>query len=164
MIREVPTREWGSFLEQFDREHRAWLATVHDVDARGTVTRSALIPLKSVAASADAVKLEFLGEARSVCVHSPTTLRIQEADIGLVQALEIETSRGQFMRLAFRATALPEQLDGLAPGELTADPFLAACHGAASLATNSSGPTNCHARMAGSLQRCHSGADREDAT
>jgi hypothetical protein len=119
MIRELPTSEWGSFLERFGREHRAWLATVHVVDARGTVTRSSSIPLKSLAASADAVKLEFLGEARAVCVHSPRTLRIQEADIG--QALEIETAQGKFMRLAFRTTTRPEELDGLAAGELMTD-------------------------------------------
>jgi hypothetical protein len=121
MIREVPASEWGSFLEHFGGEHRAWLATVHVVDAQGIVTRSSLIPLKSLAASADAVKLEFLDEARAVCVHSPCTLRIQEADIGLVQALEIETAHGQFMRLAFRATARAEELDGLAAGELMTD-------------------------------------------
>jgi hypothetical protein len=121
MIREVPIREWGSFLEPFGCEHRGWLATVHVVDARGTVTRSSSIPLKAVAVSADTVKLEFLGEGRAVSIHSPRTVRIQEAAIGLVQALEIETSHGQFMRLAFRATARPEELDGLAAGELTTD-------------------------------------------
>ena len=66
MIRDVPAGEWGTFLEEFGLEHRAWLATVHVVDARGTVTRSAQIPLKSAAASADAVTLEFIGEAHSV--------------------------------------------------------------------------------------------------
>ena len=50
-------------------------------------------------------------------------MRIQETDIGRVQALEIDGSEGQFIRLAFRATALPEQLDGLAPGELIVDPI-----------------------------------------
>ena len=83
MIREVPAREWGPFLERFGREHRAWLATVHVVDARGTVTRSAHIPLKSAAASADAVTLEFLGEAHSLSAHSPCALRIQQTDIGV---------------------------------------------------------------------------------
>jgi hypothetical protein len=119
MIRDVPAGEWGSFLEPFGLEHRAWLATVHVVDARGTVTRSARIPLKSAAASADAVTLEFIGDAHSLSAHRPCALRIQETDIGLVQALEIDGSDGQFIRLAFRATALPEQLDGLAPEELT---------------------------------------------
>ena len=123
MIREVPTGEWGPFLVQFGREHRAWLATVHVVDAQGTVTRSTQIPLKSAAASADTVRLEFLCEPPSLCVLSPGAVRIQETDIGRVQALEIDGSEGQFIRLAFRATALPEQLDGLAPGELIADPM-----------------------------------------
>ena len=122
MTRDVPTGEWGPFLEEFGRVHRAWLATVHVVDARGTVTSSAEIPLKSAAASADGVTLEFLREAHSLCARSPCALRVQQTDIGEVQALELEASDGQFMRLAFRATALPEQLDGLAPGELTCRP------------------------------------------
>jgi hypothetical protein len=33
-------------------------------------------------------------------------------------ALEVDTAEGAFIRLAFRATALPEQLDGIAPGEM----------------------------------------------
>jgi hypothetical protein len=127
MIRDVPAGEWGSFLEEFGLGHRAWLATVHVVDARGTVTRSAQIPLKSSAASADAVTLEFIGEAHSFSAHAPCALRIQETDIGAVQALEIDGPDGQFIRLAFRATATPEQLDGLAPGELTADRIPAVC-------------------------------------
>lgn len=115
MIQEVPTGEWGAFLERFGREHRAWLATIHVVDARGTVARSAPIALKSAAASADTATLEFLGDARSVCVHRPSNLRIQLTNIGVDQALEFDVPDGQFIRLAFRSTALPEQLDGLAP-------------------------------------------------
>ena len=139
MIREVPTGEWGPFLGRFGREHRAWLATVHVVDAQSTVHRSAAIPMKSANASIDVVKLEFLGDTELLCVRRPCALRVQQTD-GLVHALEIETALGQFIRLAFRATALPEQLDGLAPGELTADPLLAACRTTAAPATNSSGP------------------------
>jgi hypothetical protein len=120
MIREVPTREWGALLDRFGRTHRAWLATVHVVDVRGTVTRSAPIPLKSAAASADSVTLEFIGETPSVRVHRPGALRIQQTEIGAEQALELDVPDG-FIRLAFRATALPDQLDGLAPGELTGD-------------------------------------------
>jgi hypothetical protein len=119
MIRDVPIGEWGSFVERFGREHHAWLATVHAIDARGTVTRSAQKPLKSATASAGAMTLEFIGDAHSLSAHHPCALRIQETDIGLVQALEIDGPEGQFIRLAFRATAMPEQLDGLAPGELT---------------------------------------------
>ena len=42
MIREAPTREWGSFLEHCGREHRAWLATVHVLDARRGVNSCVL--------------------------------------------------------------------------------------------------------------------------
>ena len=137
MMQEVPAGEWERFLERFGREHRAWLATVHVVDARGTVTRCAQIPLKSAAASADAVTLEFLHEPHSLHAHNPSALRIQQTDIGLVQALEIDGSDGQLIRLAFRATAMPEQLDGLAPGELTADRIPAARNATAVPATHS---------------------------
>ena len=136
MIQEVPAAEWRPFLERFSREHRAWLATVHVVDARGrTVTRSAQIPLESAAASADGLRLE-LRDAHALCVHNPRTLRIQRTGIGLVRALEIDGPDGRLIRLAFRATAAPEQLDGLAPGELPADPIPAACEAAASPATH----------------------------
>ena len=121
MIREVPRGEWRSSLERFGREHRAWLTTLHVIDTRGTVNHVAQIPLKSATASTDAVQFEFLDEAHSFCARSPCAVRIQQTGIGLVQALEIDTRDGRFIRLAFRATALPEQLDGLAPGELPAD-------------------------------------------
>ena len=118
MIRELPAGDWERFLERLGREHRAWLATVHVVDAQSAVQRLAAVPIKSANASADAMKLEFLGNTLPLCFHRPCALRIQQTDVGLVQALEIETAQGQFMRLAFRATSMPEQLDGLAPGEL----------------------------------------------
>jgi len=65
-------------------------------------------------------------------------MRIQETDIGLAQALEIDGLDDQFIRLAFRATAMPEQLDGLAPGELISTPIPAECNATAAPATQSS--------------------------
>jgi hypothetical protein len=118
VIQEVPAGEWCPFLEGFGRAHRAWLATIHVVDTGGAVTRWTQVGLKSAAYVVDAVLFEFLDEGHSVCVHRPSALRIQQTDIGAVQALEIDTLDGQFIRLAFRATALPEQLDGLAPDEV----------------------------------------------
>jgi hypothetical protein len=141
LIQDAPTGEWDRFLEQFGREHRAWLTTVHVVDARGgAVTRSPQIPLKSAAASANAVSLEFLREPHSICARHPCAVRIQQTESGLVHALEIDGSDGQLIRLAFRATAMPEQLDGLAPGELSIDPSPAADSPTPAPATNSRGP------------------------
>ena len=116
MIKEVPAGEWCPFLEGFGREHRAWLATVHVVDTVGAVTRWTQVRLKSATHVVDAALIEFLPEGPSLCARRPCALRIQQAD-GAVQAVEIDTLDGQFFRVSFRATALPEQLDGLAPGE-----------------------------------------------
>ena len=119
MTRQVTAGEWPAVLDRFGREHRAWLATIHIVDGRGTVSRFDRRRVKSATALDDAVRLEFLDARQSVCVRRPCGLRIQEIEPGLTQALEIDTVDGQLIRVAFRATARPEQLDGVAPGELT---------------------------------------------
>ena len=84
----------------------------------GRLTRWTEVRLKSATHVVDAALIEFLDEGPSLCARRPCALRIQQTDIAAVQALEIETLEGQFIRLAFRATALPEQLDGLAPSEV----------------------------------------------
>ena len=119
VIQEVPAGEWRPFLEGFSRAHRAWLVTIHVVDRGGALTRWTQVRLKSATHVVDAALFEFLDEGQLFCARRPCALRIQQTEIGLVRALEIETLEGQFIRLAFRATALPEQLDGLAPGELS---------------------------------------------
>jgi hypothetical protein len=54
----------------------------------------------------------------------PVTIRVQQTDDGLVCALEIEAVDDVFVRVAFRATARLDELDGLAPGELDAVPVV----------------------------------------
>ena len=82
--------------------------------------------------------LEFLCEPQSPAYTVPAPCASRRQISGVVQALEIDAPDGQFIRLAFRATALPEQLDGLAPGELTADPIPAECSATAVPATHPS--------------------------
>ena len=120
MTRQVASGEWPAVLDRFGREHRAWLATIHIVDGRGTVSRLEQCPVKSATAMTDAVRLDFLDQRLSVCARRPCALRLQEIEPGLTQAMEIDTADGQLIRVAFRATARPEQLDGVAPGELPA--------------------------------------------
>jgi hypothetical protein len=90
VIQEVPVGEWCPVLEGFGREHRAWLGTVHVVDTLGAVTRWTQVRLKSATYVGDAVLFEFLAGRESLCARCPCALRIQLADIGAVQALEIE--------------------------------------------------------------------------
>jgi hypothetical protein len=116
--------EWQIFLERFARRHRGWLATVYGVEGETPVTRAASVSLESLALERrDAdylVRLTFANHV-SLCAPRARALRVQQTDEGAERALEVETADDGFIRLAFRATAMPDQLDGLAPGEITDD-------------------------------------------
>ena len=118
MIRELPIGAWPSFLQQFGREHRAWLMTIHILDRQHGVARFTEMPLQSATLAGDAIRFDFLDHEYGVCARHPVAARTQETTTGAVVALEIETLSGRFIRLAFRATGQPELLDGVAPGEL----------------------------------------------
>jgi hypothetical protein len=120
-MREIPVRDWSSTLERFSREHRAWLATVHRVRADAPIARVPLAPLDEAAweRARDCVRIAFL-DGEALHVRRPRLLRVEHTDAGAEQALEIDTAEGELVRLAFRATALPEEVDGLAPGEVAA--------------------------------------------
>ena len=121
-VRDVPRSEWRSFLQAFSRAHRAWICTIHRLVGKGTVTHIPWVALKSVTLEGGLsdlfVECTFINGI-SLCAARPCVLRVQ-SDNGAERALEIETADGGFMRLAFRATVLPDQLDGVAPGELIA--------------------------------------------
>jgi hypothetical protein len=122
-IREIPCAEWPAFLERFGRDRRAWLATIHGIERGMPVTRVPSVAIKNVTLErhgADQfVRLTF-GNGVSLCAARPCTVRLQQTVDGLPCALEIEAVDSVLVRVAFRATARPEQLDGIAPGELTA--------------------------------------------
>lgn len=122
-VRDVPQSEWRSFLEQFGRQHRAWIGSLHGIVAGAPITRIPSVALKSVtletAASGPTVRITFVNGV-SLCAVRPCLVRVQ-TDNSAERALEVDTADGGFIRLAFRATALPGELDGVAPGELMAD-------------------------------------------
>jgi hypothetical protein len=119
----VPAVEWRSFLERFSRRHRGWLATVHGVERGVPVTRVRSAALESVTLEGRSpdhiVRLTF-ARGVSLCAPRPRGIGVQRTAEGAEAALEVETADDAFIRLAFRATALPEQLDGLAPAETSA--------------------------------------------
>ena len=123
-VRDVPRSEWSSFLERFTRDHRAWRATIHGIERGVPITRVPSEPLKSVTLETDVpdliVRLTFVNGV-SLCAPRPCAVRVQESTDAVEYALEVDTADGGFIRLAFRATALPEQLDGIAPGEVADD-------------------------------------------
>jgi hypothetical protein len=108
-------------LDRFSRAHRAWLATVHGVEQGMPVTSISSTAIKSVALEPqgpDHILRLIFANGISLCAPRPSAVRVQEANDGAEWALEVDTAEGAFMRIAFRATALPEQLDGIAPGEV----------------------------------------------
>jgi hypothetical protein len=122
-IQNIPHAEWPAFLERFSREHRAWLATIHGIERGMPITRVPSVAIKKVTlerhVSEEIVRLTFRNGI-SLRVLRPSAVRVQQADGGLTSALEIEALDGVLVRVAFRATARLDQLDGVAPGELTA--------------------------------------------
>jgi hypothetical protein len=119
-LHHVPREEWRECLERFSRAHRAWLATVHRVAAEGTVGTVRLVALDSLTieerATRTVVELRFL-DGRTLRVDGPRTMLVQATDAGAERALEIEAAGGVLLRLAFRAAAVPHEVDGLAPNE-----------------------------------------------
>ena len=120
----VPAVEWCGFLERFSRRHRGWLGTVHGVEEDLPVTRMASERLESVSLEQSGfdhlVRLTF-ANGISLCAPQARAVRVQRRDEGAEAALEVDTAAGAFIRLAFRATALPDQLDGIAPVELSTE-------------------------------------------
>lgn len=123
MIHDVPRTEWPMFLERFNRQHRAWLATIHGMERGRPVTRVPSVPIEALTLvtepAGDTLRLT-LGNGISLCAPRPRALRVQELEEGTC-ALEIETVDSALIRIAFRAAARPDQLDGLAPAEVTDD-------------------------------------------
>jgi hypothetical protein len=119
-VTDMPRSEWRSLLEDFSRAHRAWVGTIHGFVGNAPVTYIPSVALESVVleggASGPILRITFINGV-SLCAVRPCVVRVQTDDGG-ERALEVETADGGFIRLGFRATALPEQLDGLAPGEL----------------------------------------------
>jgi hypothetical protein len=116
-LREIPVPQWDPFLDEFSREHRAWLASVDrvhpgapsHVDVRER-------PLRSI--EADAVTgIEIRFQDGTVRVEAPKTLRVDETDEGAARGLEIEDWSGERVRLRFGVAEPPGALDGLAPLE-----------------------------------------------
>src|SRR5262245_50494323 len=127
-VREVPIRTWPMFLEQFGREHRAWLATIERQrigEAERPQVKVVEQPLASVIPEIRSdqvvgIDIQFLRESDASPIHIqlPMCVRIEETAQGVTSGLEIDDESGSRTRISFHAAQPPEALDGVAPGEL----------------------------------------------
>ena len=114
--REIPRRDWPEFLASFGRRHRSWLATVEEWPREAPErTRALDQPLESLGAEDGAIAIH-LGHGEVLRVEAPRALRVDVTARGEELGLDLDTARGT-TRLRFRAAALPEELDGIAPSE-----------------------------------------------
>jgi hypothetical protein len=122
-VHDVPRARWTGMLEQFSRAHRGWRASVATVRPGPELAfRTDWHPLESVTVArtgtrVTAIFANFQG-APAICVKAPRALAVDTREDGAERALEIDAAEGTFVRLVFRATALPEEVDGMAPAEL----------------------------------------------
>jgi hypothetical protein len=126
-MRGIPWAEWQSFVEQFSRDHRGWLATVSRATANGSRHVDAhQRPLRSVTTTATGPEIATIAihlhrdlqPEEVIHVENASRLVVDETPEGAPHALEIESTGGDRVRIQLRGAVPPGILDGLAPGEL----------------------------------------------
>lgn len=125
-VHDVPRARWAGMLEQFSRAHCGWLASVACVRPGPELASwTDWHPLESVTVARTGTRVTAIQIAfqagPTVCVKAPRMLGLDTREDGAERALEIDGAGGEFVRLVFRATALPEEVDGIAPAELADD-------------------------------------------
>jgi hypothetical protein len=114
--REIPRQEWREFLPAFGIRHRGWLTTLEQGPIRISDRPLASVDVRLAGSEIGAVLLRFGDGAGAIQVEAPRAVRLNETAPGQEAGLELESAEG-LTRLTFRASALPEALDGIAPSE-----------------------------------------------
>lgn len=110
-------------VEQFSRAHRGWLTRVVRVspgpefvsDTDWHLLDSLTVIRTGTYAAAICVNLQGVP---TVSVRAPRTLGVDRREDGAERGLEIDAAGGEFVRIVFRASARPEEVDAIAPAEL----------------------------------------------
>jgi hypothetical protein len=118
---EIPPHLWTARLDEFTRMHERWLVSLDVFDAGGGVRRQMHdLPLLGVSAERVAEAGTIVVSAgRSFAEHithivqGVTRVSIERTDEGADAALTLESSNAAKTVLRFRATALPETVDGI---------------------------------------------------
>jgi hypothetical protein len=119
----VPRSRWADALARFSRSHRGWLASAVTVGPGPELTsQTGWHPLETVTLTQaggrpTAVRVAFQG-GPDVHIGGPRALALDRTLDGAERALEIDAAGGVFVRVVLRATALPEEVDGMAAAEL----------------------------------------------
>ena len=117
---EIPPEAWADRLGEFTAMHEGWLVSLDVLGDLGAQTVIDNLPLLGV--STDRVEHNrtiVISVARSASEHfthiieAAQRIYIQRADDGAEAALQVESADGTKTILRFRATVLPESVDGI---------------------------------------------------
>ncbi len=119
---DIPQEVWADRLNEFTAVHDRWLVSLDVVSEDGPHTEIHNLPLLGVSTErADHRRTVVVSVARSASEHlthmidSVTRVALQQADDGADTGLEMESADGTRTILRFRASALPETVDGIVP-------------------------------------------------
>jgi hypothetical protein len=118
---ELAREAWADRLNEFTAIHEYWLVSVEVLGELGAQPEISNLPLLGVSIDRlDHDDVVVISVARSVSHHlthvieAVTRIFLQKTDDGADAALELESADGTKTILRFRASALPETVDGIA--------------------------------------------------
>jgi hypothetical protein len=117
---QIPRAEWARFFQAFSERHEEWLTSVRIAHPRlGSQIEAKDLPLEGIVADPDGRGPISIHLGRSANDHiehdvqNPVQVWVELDDDGAEQAVSVDSSDGTKTILEFRATALPEAVDGL---------------------------------------------------
>jgi hypothetical protein len=118
---EIPREDWAHRLNEFTTIHEGWLVSLDvlrlDLGAQPEIVNLPLLGVSVDRVNHDgtiAVSVARLGsEHFTHLIEDVTHVYIERTDEGADAALQIESADGTRAILRFRATALPETVDGI---------------------------------------------------
>jgi hypothetical protein len=122
---EIPRDQWSVFLDRFSLQHENWLVDVFSKTSDQELVRLAHeLPLQSIAASLkagddDTMSIVLANTKTEMLSHNQPRVRrmfLLENPQGAHTGLVLEGSDGTETILRFRATGLPETIDGVMDG------------------------------------------------
>ena len=128
--KEIPREEWGTFFDNFSREHEGWLATLEILGAEiGAQVEERELPLKGIVDEWDEVEgseiMIMVGtkpdDHITHRIGNATQVSLEQTDDGTDAALAIKSADGTTSLLRFRKPMLPELVEGMVP-QLSARP------------------------------------------
>ena len=120
--REIPRAEWNAFIEMFSRQHEGWLVTIEVLGRDiGAQEEAHELPLVGITADlqgsdADAISIIVGRAAEDHITHTvagAARVRLEQAENGADEALEIEGTDDTKTLVRFRFAMLPELVDGI---------------------------------------------------